>query len=67
MTVLSASCYGVSERNLRFFEAILLWGFGEDRKAGKRRERDRVRERERERERYPTFQKRERPRCVLVA
>ena len=46
MTIFSASCYGDSERNLRLFEATLLWGFGEVRTAGKRRERDRVRERE---------------------
>ena len=44
MTILRPSFYGDWERNLRVFEATLLWGFGEDRTAGKRRERDSVRE-----------------------
>ena len=42
MPILRPSFYGDWERNLRVFEATLLWGFGEDRTAGKRRERDRV-------------------------
>ena len=58
MTILRPSCYGDSERNLRVFEAILLWVKTEDRTAGNERERDRVREREREREReIPDFPK----------
>ena len=48
---LRPSCYGDSERTGRPGTREKEIGF----------------ERERERERYPSFQKRERPRCVLVA